>query len=221
MCDRQVEGESLNGYSARVRPTRRRLLFAMGISACSVALLLALFGSLFDSVRGRPGPETEIERRLAVHIRTGETRPIPELTMNAPAIPSKPIEEIDPENRLVPRHEAVTVRPPAPAPVARSAEDWQATAEQMASASIDEQVRYEQARSSMWRQSYSVMFRPTSDLVVKEEVPLIAYLQFRPEIHVLGLGFTIGSCFIGIPLVGVPVEDRTPDISVFVCAKKS
>jgi len=193
----------------------------MGISACSVALLLASLGSLFDLARDRPGPGMEHEPRLTVHIRTGEIKPVPELATNGPAIPSAPIEEIDVEHRPVPQQQPVTVHSPAPPPVTRPAEDWQTTAEQSARASVDEQIRDEQTRSSMWHQSYSVMFQPTDVVVAKDEEPVLSDLRFRPEIHVLGLGFTIGSCFIGIPLAGVPVEDRTPDISIFVCAKKS
>jgi hypothetical protein len=65
------------------------------------------------------------------------------------------------------------------------------------------------------------MFEPANEFVVKEEEPVISDLRFIPRIHVVGLGVTIGSCFIGIPLAGVPVEQRTVAISLFVCAKDS
>ncbi len=98
----------------------------------------------------------EHEPRLTVHIRTGESEPNTELATNGPAIPSAPIEEIDVEHRPVPQQQPVTVHSPALPLVTRPAEDWQTSAEQSARASVDEQIRDEQTRSSMWHQSYSV-----------------------------------------------------------------
>jgi hypothetical protein len=65
------------------------------------------------------------------------------------------------------------------------------------------------------------MFEPAGDFVVREEEPVISDFRFRPQIHVVGLGLTIGSCFIGIPIVGVPVEQRTVAINLVVCAQDS
>ena len=73
----------------------------------------------------------------------------------------------------------------------------------------------------MWRQTRSVMFQPANEFVPHEQQPVMANLRFKPEIHVVGLGVTIGSCFVGLPLVGVPVEKRTIGIRLFVCADES
>jgi len=73
----------------------------------------------------------------------------------------------------------------------------------------------------MWRQTYSTMFKPAGDTLSLEEEPVISDLRFIPRIHVFGLGVTIGSCFIGLPLVGVPVEQRSTMIPLFVCAGDS
>ena len=73
----------------------------------------------------------------------------------------------------------------------------------------------------MWRQTRSVMFAPTGEFVLKEEAPAIPDFRFRPRIHVVGLGVTVGSCFIGLPIAGVPVEQRSLAINLFVCAEDS
>lgn len=70
----------------------------------------------------------------------------------------------------------------------------------------------------MCEQTRSVMFRPVDEYVPGEAEPVLAGLRFKPEIHVFGLGLTIGSCFVGLPLLGVPVEERSVAIRLFVCA---
>lgn len=73
----------------------------------------------------------------------------------------------------------------------------------------------------MWRQTHSIMFESANEFVVQEEEPTLSDLRFIPRIHVVGLGVTIGSCFIGLPFAGVPVEQRTVAITLFVCAEDS
>ena len=74
------------------------------------------------------------------------------------------------------------------------------------------------SRMAMWRQNHAIMVKPAGSFEINEEEPVIPGFRFKPEIHVFGLGFTIGSCFIGVPLVGVPVEQRSTAITFFVCA---
>ena len=145
-----------------MRPTRHRLLSAMGISACIVAVLLALVGSLVDFA--------EHGGRLTILIRNGGGEPNSNVTTGDQPVHSSPQEE---------------------------------------------------SRTSMWRQSHSIMFQPGSDIVVREEESILSDFRFKPRVYVVGLGVTIGSCFIGIPLAGVPVEQRTVAISLFVCARNS
>ena len=99
------------------------------------------------------------------------------------------------------------------------ATDWRKMITESVAAIQNEKVRQEASRSSMWRQSHSIMFQPERKHVLREQDPIIPNFRFRPQVHVAGLGITIGSCFIGIPIVGVPVEERTVAISVFVCAE--
>jgi hypothetical protein len=193
----------------------------MGISACSVALLLTSVGSLFDSSGNGSMSGIEPAQRLTVHIGRSDDVQNPEVAMARQTAPSPPLEEIDLAEHAELRRETVTVESPENPPDSRPAEDWHAFAEQAAKASVDEYSRSEESRASMWRQSYSTMFQPADTLMVRAEQPVLEHFGFRPEIHVAGLGVTIGSCFIGIPLVGVPVEDRTAGVSLWVCAKKS
>lgn len=216
-----MQGNGLINYSAPIRPTRGRLLAAMGVSTCSVALLLAFLGSLVDFAKSRSKPSDESGQRLTVHIKQGEGELNPELTMENQAVSSLPQEEIDLAENPDLQLQAVTVHSPEPPPDPRPTEDWWAIPERAARASIDKQFRNEEIRASMWRQSHSIMFQPAGNLMAKEEEPVISDFRFKPEIHVVGLGVKIGSCFIGVPLAGVPVEKRTVGISLVVCAKKS
>jgi hypothetical protein len=104
---------------------------------------------------------------------------------------------------------------------AHPVQDWRAIAKAAARASVDEYFRNEESRASEWRQSRSIMFAPVGDFVVREEEPVLSDFRFKPQIHIVGLGVTIGSCFIGIPIAGVPVEQRTVGINLFVCATHS
>jgi len=193
----------------------------MGVSACSVALLLAFLGSFVDINASLSKPGIDHGQRLTIHIRKGEGGPTSEFAMDDQPVPSLPQEKIELAESGDLQQQAVTVSSPEMLPDARPAEDWRAIAEQAAKASVNEHFRNEETRKSMWRQSRSIMFQPTSDFVMQDEEPIIAGFRFRPQIHVVGLGVTIGSCFIGLPLAGVPVEERTVAISIFVCAKKS
>jgi len=167
---KKTEGDRLIDFGASTRPTRHRLLTAMGISACSVVALLALLGSLVDFAVSISKPEIEHGERLTVHIRKDES---------------------EPKSNFIAGNQAV-----------RS-------------------LSQEESRASMWRRSHSIMFQPASGRAVKQEEPIISDFRFKPRVHVVGLGVTIGSCFVGIPIAGVPVEHRTVAIRLFVCAKDS
>ena len=46
----------------------------------------------------------------------------------------------------------------------------------------------------------------------------MAESKFRVPLGVLGIGLTIGGCFFGVPLAGIPVERRTAGPTVIYCA---
>ncbi|MEQ9563584.1 MAG: hypothetical protein RLN69_13775 [Woeseiaceae bacterium] len=90
-----------------------------------------------------------------------------------------------------------------------------------ATTSANDYFRQEELRESMWRQSHSIMFEPADGPVSKSTEPLIADLQLKYRSRIVGLGINVGACFFGIPLFGVPVEQRTVAINVIVCGRDS
>lgn len=66
------------------------------------------------------------------------------------------------------------------------------------------------------------MFKPDKSFEVTDEEPLLANIRFRRPAGVLGLGLAIGECFIGLPIVGVPLDKRsTSGLTLVVCASES
>ena len=61
------------------------------------------------------------------------------------------------------------------------------------------------------------MFEDTGGFDVLTPKTIIADREFRVPVGVLGIGITIGSCFIGIPLAGIPVENRTVGPTLTYC----
>jgi hypothetical protein len=193
----------------------------MGISACSVAVLLALLGLLVDFTAGISSPGIGQGERLTVDIQRIESEPEPNTTFANEVVPTLPGEENIQTGVADSPQEIVTVHIPEPSTAPQPVKDWHAIAERAARSSVDDYIENAESRASLWRQSHSVMFESDGALAVTEEAAIISDLRFKPEIHVVGFGVTIGSCFIGIPLVGVPVEQRTAEISIFVCAGDS
>ena len=90
-------------------------------------------------------------------------------------------------------------------------------AKESAIRSTDEVLQNEESREKMWRQTRSVMFADTGVFDVHEPAPVMPDIEFRVPVGVLGLGITIGGCFIGIPLAVIPVEERTARPNVIYC----
>jgi len=204
-----------------MRPTRHRLLIAMGVSACSVAVLLALLGSFVDFATSISKPGIAHGERLTIHIRKSGGEPDSNFTTGNQAVRSLSQEEIVSADFAKHQQEVATVDSPEPPAESQPVREWRAMANEAVKTSMDEYFRQEESRASMWRRSHSIMFQPASDIVVKEIEPNISDFRFMPRVHVVGLGLTIGSCFVGIPIAGVPVEQRKVAIRFFVCAQNS
>jgi hypothetical protein len=186
----------------------------MGVAACLVSLLLALLGLVVDLSSGTPFPNAGSEQILTIQIRPDEPDSEPE-----PA-PAKQSAELQlPEDRSL--EEETSVSPPESPLDAQRAINWREAITETVAEFVNEDVRQEESRAHMWRQNYSVMFQPADEIGLTEPDPVIPDFRFKPEIHVVGIGVTIGSCFFGLPILGVPVEDRTVAIRLFVCAKDS
>lgn len=215
--------------AAPTRPTRRRLLLALSFAACGVALLLSV--SAWLVARTAPGAAPAGRTPLTVRIEASDAGSVPEPLIADSLIADSPIEDAaDPE--APPRRAAATQ--PAPAGPSAPAEpsaappdepqpsaNWHAMAERVAAVTVDEHVRQEAMKTALWRASGSVMFRPEDGPELRSEEPILAGFAFKPEIRVLGIGLNIGSCFFGVPIAGVPVEQRSVAITLFVCAEKS
>jgi len=181
----------------------------MGVAACFVSLSLALLGSFVELTANSPNLNAVGGQRLTVHIRPNEDDSEPE-----PASAEQPVVLTEVVN---PRQETPPVSPPESPPDVQPVRDWGAMITDTVATIGDQNLRQRKSRSSMWRQTRSVMFQPASEFVARELAPIIPGFQFKPQVHVVGLGVTIGSCFIGLPIVGVPVEQRTVAIRLFVC----
>lgn len=151
-----------------------------------------------------------------------EASPQPELTVELRAAPTRPgAETAQPE--LQPVEVRVVERvgelvPPTVAPAGPGAgRDWHALAAASARKIIEEDYRREDIRESMWRQTRSTMFEGEGTVVAFAESPVLEDLPFHQAAGVLGLGVTLGSCFFGVPLAGIPVEERTVAITVLYC----
>jgi len=107
-----------------------------------------------------------------------------------------------------------TVELPADASPTR---DWHEIARESAIHIVDARFEYEKTREALWRQTGSVMFADTGEFNTDEPATIINDLKFRVPVGVLGIGITIGGCFIGIPLAGIPVEERTVGPNVIYC----
>lgn len=211
----------MTDHREQIRPTRHRLHAAMGVSALSVAAILALLDLFVDFSAGISIPGPERRQPLTVLIRPGDAELASGLALEKEAAPVRSQDATVTSVNPVERRQPVMTRssPVLPAD-SEPVKDWDAMAKAAARARIDDDFRSEQSRASIWQQTRSAMFEP-GEFVAQEEAPVMSGVQFRPQVHVLGLGLTIGSCFIGIPLLGVPVEQRTVAINLFVCASDS
>lgn len=202
-----------------IRPTRNRLLAAMGVSTCVIALLLAISGLLADLALSisRSGIATSDSLILLVRMKVAASAADPPMDddLDVSAEPDEPADTPGVQPELV------TEDLPQPPDEPKPATDWHAMVDQVARTTVDDYYREKETMEALWRRSPSIMFEPGEELVLKDETPVIADLRFVPEIHVLGLGFTLGSCFFGVPIAGVPVEQRSAAITLIVCADGS
>lgn len=182
------------------RSTNLRLLIAMGVSTVVVAATLTI-----DIGWRLELSETTGGQRLPLMIEI--TQPRTELM--PVEISRKGRERLYDEPAVAPVEQERVEREPT--------RDWDVISSSFAERHVDDLERRDRALAEMWRQSPSVMFESENEFEVIEVRAVMADLGFIEPVGVIGLGFTLGSCFIGIPLAGVPVEERTAVISLWVC----
>lgn len=217
-CSYQGEGNRLMDFHTSVRPTRQRLLTAMGIATCAIVVLFAMLESLVGFGVSISKPGIDHEDSLTVTIIKGEHEKTSGFTPGNKAVRSLLQEQVILSEFAELQPEVAPVDSPEPPGEPQPVKDWRAIADEAAKASVDEYFRQEETRDSMWKRSHSIMFQPPKELVVMDKEPLLSDVHFKRRSRVIGLGINIGSCFIGIPVAGVPVEDRSAAITVFVCS---
>lgn len=189
----------------------------MGVATGLVSLLLSWLGNIVDLAASTPTSVAADERRLNVRIRhdAADTDSEPAPVHQADTVRMRQDQSLA---EVVRSQETTSVSSRYPPPDNPPAVDWQQMIVETTATLRNENLAQETLRSSMWRQTHSTMFQPAGQIVFEEQEPVLPDFQFKPQVHVAGIGFTVGSCFIGLPLVGVPVEERTVAIRLFVCA---
>ena len=204
-----------------MRLDHKRLLTAMGISSCFVGLLLTWLGPLVDfdltiSLLGLGHGNS-----LTVHIRKNEPRKDSSFTTASEAVGLLPREQKATDNIAEVQQEFPPVDSPKQAVELQPRKDWHAIAKEVVRSIDATNSRQEESRAYMWQKSHSVMFKPSEAIKSIDEEPLLSEIRFIRRSRVLGLGFNFGSCFFGIPIAGVPVEDRSVALTLFVCTSES
>jgi hypothetical protein len=205
-------------FRTSVRPTRQRLLTAMGIATIAIAVVLAMLELLVDFGVTTSTPGIAHKESFTVRIVKGEGAKTPDSTPGDKVVRSLPPEEVVSTEITEVEQEVAVVDSPQPPDESPPVPDLHAISSEAAKASVAEHFSQEETRAAMWQQSHSIMFQPAKNTAAMDKEPLLSAVRFKRRSRVIGLGLNIGSCFIGIPVAGVPVEDRSPAITVFVCS---
>jgi hypothetical protein len=190
----------------------------MGVATCFVSFVLASVGFYAKFAAGTLDPAFR-SPGLIVHIKHDEDDSELQFESVDQIGSVELLEDASVAETATVPEDVSSATPPALQFDEQPVVDWQnMIAETVTSIGKERQER-EEIRAPMWRRTHSIMFQSAGSFVPKQQEPIIPDFQFRPQVHVAGLGMTIGSCFIGLPIVGVPVEERTVAIRLFVCAK--
>ena len=205
--------------------SHRRLCLAMAISSLLVAASLAILAWMINAATCNDESCFEEPEHLVVLLDNRENdirlepappvqeapdkvepqeipeqpevaEPVPEVQVPETSVAESPVDDMQPEK------DAYTIGHS----VAREA--------------VAARFEQEDVRERMWRQTASVMFADTGEFDFEEPETIIAAQKFRVPVGVLGIGLTIGGCFFGIPLAGIPVEERSAGPTVIYCAEK-
>lgn len=196
----------------------------MGLSAVVVVVLLSSLASLQNLLsvlpkRGAAGTESlevYLERWREMPDESAHQEPdVSEAGLNEPENVSAPSR--DEEIADLPERSQTEPPEDSQPPVA----DWYAAMDQVSRSTVAEHYRLQESRNAAWRNSTrSVLIQRGEAIVARNEEPAIEDFRFALKSRVLGIGINFGSCFFGVPIAGVPVEDRTGHITLVVCAKE-
>jgi hypothetical protein len=205
------------------RPTGFRLQVAIGLSTCIVAISLTIIGYFLENSLNpsRAGTQGEQSPSLSVHIREAVQVTQPSSSTDGLVHQSPRREAVSSKEPADLEQEVATVDPINLRNNSRHKSDWHALAAEAATTNAKEFFRTEGMRESMWLQSHSIMFEPVDGSPTMSTEPVLSDLRFKYRSRVVGIGINFGACFFGIPIVGVPIEQRTIAINVFVCGQES
>jgi hypothetical protein len=196
---------------------------SVGVSTCIVAVSLSLVGHFLENSLNpsRANTQGEQSRSLTVHVRKG-VQVSQQISLTDGLVRQSPAREaVSSTEPAVHEQEIVSVDPANSQKNSRPESDWHELAAEAATTNAKEFFRKEEMRESMWRQSHSIMFEPVDGPSATGKEPVLSELRFKYRSRVVGLGVNVGACFFGVPLFGVPVEQRTIAINVFVCGQDS
>jgi hypothetical protein len=212
------EGNTLFSVS---RP-RDRLTITLSISTVFFLALLTL-PLEFDVCSAESCPEGEESRLIIDLVRPvvevgsdspDDTAPISQSKVDEADLAEPTLADVNPEQQesMPPDSvdQLVTTSPGT---------DWKAAVARVAEELGDEQFREEMLQESRWKKSRSVMFESGRRLAPIELEPILSDFTFKRR--VVGLGFSLGYCFIGFPIAGIPVENRAINITLFTCGAES
>ena len=224
--------------TASINEPRFRLLVSMAPAVVLVALLLQALALVvysqvaptdLDMDKSRPlnvllsyaerqrASSIEAEQSVAVEDeaqvqRSEAVLPAPDLNSDtrAPIGVAETTGEppAPPANDELPRAEAAPLR---------TTVDWRVAAKSAAVEYLQTRSTADAQRMAKWRTSGSVLFKPEEEAPLDLDSQVLPSYPFRNPAGVAGLGLTVGQCFVGLPLIGIPVEDRTPTVGLIYC----
>ena len=215
---------------ASERPSNRRLIVALILASIILGAILTIpveLPSCIDDI-------CEIDEESITSVTIVESND-QELT-NSEIVPGKPLERsITQEEQLShstasqsessenqstdtkPTDEVAQTTVLSATESTTTPRDWTEIARNAAASAVDDSIERETNRAQMWSQSRSVLFKPDDEVTPGEADLQLPDLRFRRR--VIGLGATIGGCFVGIPLFGIPVEERTVGVTLIFCGQ--
>ena len=200
-----------------------------------LAVILSLLAPLLDFVSVFSKTSTPTENPLEVYLdrqresmpdETGET----EAEIAVPAVTESQVANLDgSESEAVTNRGEETKANDRPEPSPHEQTDatepptanWYAAMEQVAQTTVEEHYELQATRNETWANSKtrSVVIQRGEEFVAQNDEAVVDDVEFVVRSRVFGIGLNIGRCFIGVPIAGVPVEDRTGHITVFVCVR--
>lgn len=200
-----------------------RLAIAVGLSSVVILILLEILSGLITSAICSDDWCSEKRETSTVYVLPPKPEPVSEIKLpDREILPTLPVRQEIADPQFADSAEGgqgteqdKDMDPPSMTPGI----DWYAVAKDTAKRTMAGRFDQQELRESMWRKTGSVMFKDTGEFDFQEPETIIAKREFRVPVGVLGIGITIGGCFIGIPLAGIPVDRRSAGPNLIYCTE--